>query len=66
MLKGMWRNREIGSGSDVWHFWDELRAGRISDEEFCEIESCLSRSAGHCMTMGTASTMGSTVPRLWE
>src|SRR5215813_11093555 len=52
MLKGVWRNREIGSGSDVWHFWDELRAGRISEEEFCEIESCLSRSAGHCMTMG--------------
>src|SRR5215475_12673848 len=39
MLKGVWRNREIGSGSDVWHFWDELRAGRISEEEFCEIES---------------------------
>jgi len=64
MLKGMWRNREIGSGSDVWHFWDELRAGRISEEEFCEIESCLSRSAGHCMTMGTASTMTSIVEAL--
>ncbi|MEW5977017.1 MAG: L-arabinonate dehydratase [Acidobacteriota bacterium] len=59
MLKGIWKNREIGSGSDVWHFWDELRAGRISEEEFCEIESCMSRSAGHCMTMGTASTMTS-------
>jgi dihydroxy-acid dehydratase len=59
MLKGVWRTREIGSGSDVWHFWDELRAGRISEEEFCEIESCMSRSAGHCMTMGTASTMTS-------
>ncbi|MBI1788341.1 MAG: dihydroxy-acid dehydratase [Acidobacteria bacterium] len=59
MLKGMWQNREIGSGSDVWHFWDELRAGRISDEDFCEIESCISRSAGHCMVMGTASTMTS-------
>jgi L-arabonate dehydrase len=59
MLKGIWRSREIGSGSDVWHFWDELRAGRISEEEFCEIESCMSRSAGHCMTMGTASTMTS-------
>ena len=64
MLKGVWRNREIGSGSDVWHFWDELRAGRISEEEFCEIESCLSRSAGHCMTMGTASTMTSVVEAL--
>ncbi len=59
MLKGRWQNREIGSGSDVWHFWDELRAGRISDEDFCEIESCMSRSAGHCMVMGTASTMTS-------
>jgi L-arabonate dehydrase len=64
MLKGIWRNREIGSGSDVWHFWDELRAGRISEEELCEIESCMSRSAGHCMTMGTASTMTSIVEAL--
>ncbi len=59
MLRGMWRNEEIGSGTDVWRFWDERRAGRISDEEFCEIESCMSRSAGHCMVMGTASTMTS-------
>jgi dihydroxy-acid dehydratase len=59
MLKGMWENREIGSGSDVWHFWDELRAGRITEEDFCEMESCMSRSAGHCMVMGTASTMTS-------
>ena len=64
MLRGIWRNQEIGSGSDVWHFWDELRAGRISEEEFCEIESCMSRSAGHCMTMGTASTMTSIVEAL--
>ncbi len=59
MLKGMWQNREIGSGSDVWHFWDEVRAGRMTEEDFCEIESCISRSAGHCMVMGTASTMTS-------
>ncbi len=59
MLRGMWRNQEIGSGTDVWHFWDEKRAGRISEEEFCEIEACMSRSAGHCMVMGTASTMTS-------
>jgi dihydroxy-acid dehydratase len=59
MLRGMWRNEEIGSGTDVWRFWDERRAGRISEEEFCEIESCMSRSAGHCMVMGTASTMTS-------
>jgi dihydroxy-acid dehydratase len=59
MLRGIWRNQEIGSGTDVWHFWDEKRAGRINDEEFCEIEACMSRSAGHCMVMGTASTMTS-------
>src|SRR5437667_449158 len=55
MLRGIWQNKEIGSGTDVWHFWDELRAGRISEEEWCEIESCMSRSTGHYMTMGTAS-----------
>ena len=59
MLKGMWRNKEIGSGTDVWHYWDELRAGRISEEDWCEIECAMSRSSGHCMVMGTASTMTS-------
>jgi dihydroxy-acid dehydratase len=59
MLRGMWRNEEIGSGTDVWRFWDERRAGRLSEEEWCELESCMSRSAGHCMVMGTASTMTS-------
>jgi dihydroxy-acid dehydratase len=59
MLRGMWRNEEIGSGTDVWRFWDERRAGRLTDEDLCEIESCMSRSAGHCMVMGTASTMTS-------
>lgn len=59
MLKGMWRNKELGSGTDVWHYWDELRAGRITQEDWCEIECAMSRSAGHCMVMGTASTMTS-------
>ncbi len=59
MLRGIWRNEEIGSGTDLWRFWDEKRAGRISDEDWCELESCMSRSAGHCMVMGTASTMTS-------
>jgi dihydroxyacid dehydratase/phosphogluconate dehydratase len=60
-VKG-WRNREIGSGSDVALLgW--LRAGCISDEEFCEIELFVT-SAGHCMTMGTASTMTSVVEAL--
>ncbi len=57
MLRGMWRGRELGSGTDVRRFWDEVRAGRMSEEEWCEIESCVSRSSGHCTVMGTASTM---------
>ena len=59
MLRGMWRDVELGSGTDVWKYWDQLRAGRISEEEWCEMESCISRSHGHCMVMGTASTMTS-------
>ena len=59
MLKGIWRNKEIGSGTDVWHYWDELRAGRITQEEWTEMECAMSRSSGHCMVMGTASTMTS-------
>ena len=57
MLRGMWRGRELGSGTDVRRFWEEVRAGRMGEEEWCEIESCVSRSAGHCTVMGTASTM---------
>jgi dihydroxy-acid dehydratase len=57
MLRGVWRQEELGSGTDLWRLWAEHRAGRLSDEEFCEAESCMSRSAGHCMVMGTASTM---------
>jgi len=59
MLSGKWRDQELGSGTDGWRLWAEKRAGQISDEEFCEAESCMSRSAGHCMVMGTASTMAS-------
>jgi dihydroxy-acid dehydratase len=57
MLNGRWRGKELGSCSDCWHYHEELRAGRISEEEFVEIEDSMSRSNGHCMTMGTASTM---------
>jgi L-arabonate dehydrase len=57
MLRGMWRGIELGSGTDVRRFWDEVRAGRMSEEAWCEIEGCISRSAGHCTVMGTASTM---------
>jgi L-arabonate dehydrase len=57
MLRGKWRTEELGSGTDAWRLWAERRAGQLSDEELCEAESCMSRSAGHCMVMGTASTM---------
>jgi L-arabonate dehydrase len=57
MLNGHWRGRELGSCSDCWHYHEELRAGRITEQEFTEIENSMSRSNGHCMTMGTASTM---------
>ncbi len=59
MLNGKFQGKDIGSGTDVWRFTDELRAGRMSIDDYMEAESCLSRSAGHCMTMGTASTMAS-------
>jgi dihydroxy-acid dehydratase len=59
MLNGMWRGQKIGSGTDTRRFWAEKRAGNLTDEQWCEIEGCLSRSAGHCMVMGTASTMTS-------
>jgi len=59
MLKGRWRDEEIGSATDAFRFWDLCRSGRLTEEEFVEIESCMSRSAGHCMVMGTASTMTS-------
>ena len=57
MLNGRWRGKELGSCSDCWHYHEELRAGRISEQDFTEIENSMSRSNGHCMTMGTASTM---------
>jgi L-arabonate dehydrase len=57
MLRGTWRAEELGSGTDVRRLWAEHRAGRLSEEELCEVEACVSRSTGHCMVMGTASTM---------
>jgi dihydroxy-acid dehydratase len=59
MLRGNWNGTTLGSGSDVWKYWAELRAGTLSETEWCEIEQCIARSPGHCMTMGTASTMTS-------
>ncbi len=59
MLRGNWRGETLGSGSDTWKYWAELRAGNITDEDWSEIEGGIARSPGHCMTMGTASTMTS-------
>lgn len=57
MLRGNWRGRTLGSGSDVWKYWDDKRAGIIGERDWEEIEAGIARSPGHCMTMGTASTM---------
>ena len=64
MLNGKYRGRDIGSGTDVWRFSEELKTGAMSHSEFREAESCMSRSSGHCMTMGTASTMASMMEAL--
>ncbi|MBE7424685.1 MAG: dihydroxy-acid dehydratase [Ideonella sp.] len=57
MLRGNWRGQALGSGSDAFKYWDERRAGRLSDEVWLEMEAGIARSYGTCMTMGTASTM---------
>jgi dihydroxy-acid dehydratase len=59
MLRGNWNGQVLGSGSDVWKFWAEKCAGNITDAEWNEMEDGIARSPGHCMTMGTASTMTS-------
>jgi L-arabonate dehydrase len=64
MLNGKFRGKDIGSGTDVWRFSEEVRSGEMSLVQFREAETCMSRSAGHCMTMGTASTMACMVEAL--
>ncbi|MGH9511379.1 MAG: IlvD/Edd family dehydratase [Terriglobales bacterium] len=64
MLNGKYRGRDIGSGTDLWRFSEEVKAGTLSVQEFVAAESCIARSAGHCMSMGTASTMASLVEAL--
>jgi len=64
MLNGKYRGRDIGSGTDVWRLSDDLRVGAITMDDYLEAESCMSRSDGHCMTMGTASTMACMVEAL--
>ena len=57
MLKTRWKNETLGSGSDAWKYWAERCAGNLCDSDWTDIENCIARSAGTCMTMGTASTM---------
>src|SRR5665647_100111 len=64
MLNGKWRGQELGSGTGVWSMSEQVRAGTLKLEEFLEAESCMHRSHGHCMTMGTASTMACMVEAL--
>ncbi|SDP38684.1 dihydroxyacid dehydratase [Ralstonia sp. 25mfcol4.1] len=64
MLSGKFRGQELGSGTDVWKMSEEVRAGHMSQEDFFEAEGCMHRSHGHCMTMGTASTMACMVESL--
>ena len=64
MLNGKWRDQELGSGTGVWSMSEQVRAGTLKLQDFFDAESCMHRSHGHCMTMGTASTMASMVEAL--
>ena len=64
MLRGDFQGKFLGSGSDTWKYWAELRAGNITEDEWKGVEDGIARSPGHCMTMGTASTMTSAVEAL--
>ena len=64
MLNGKWRGQELGSGTGVWSMSEQVRAGTLKLADFFEAESCMHRSHGHCMTMGTASTMACMVEAL--
>jgi dihydroxy-acid dehydratase len=64
MLRGNWNGATLGSGSDTWKYWADLRAGKITEEDWQGVEGGIARSPGHCMTMGTASTMTSAAEAL--
>ena len=64
MLSGKFRGRDLGSGTGVWQMFEQISAGEMKIEEAFEAESCMHRSKGHCMTMGTASTMANMVEAL--
>ena len=57
MLRGHWRGETLGSGTDVWKYWDDRRSGKLDEKSWFEIEDGIARSPGTCMTMGTAATM---------
>ena len=57
MLRGNWKGKVLGSGADAWKYWDERRAGKLSEAQWAEVEAGIARSHGTCMTMGTAATM---------
>ncbi|MGC3963107.1 MAG: L-arabinonate dehydratase [Rhodocyclaceae bacterium] len=64
MLRGHFRGQTLGSGSDTWKYWDKLRTGEIDEPTWMEVEEGIARTPGHCMTMGTASTMTSAAEAL--
>jgi dihydroxy-acid dehydratase len=64
MLTGRYRGRAVGSGTEMWRFWDDAKAGLVGDCELADLECGIARSPGHCMTMGTASTMTSSAEAL--
>src|ERR1700731_2772763 len=64
MLRGNWHGKTLGSGSDSWKYWDELRAGKITEQDWLGVEGGIARSYGTCMTMGPASTMMSATEAL--
>ncbi|HEU4552418.1 MAG TPA: IlvD/Edd family dehydratase [Chitinophaga sp.] len=64
MLNGRFQGQQIGSGTHVWKFADDMKTGKMTPKDYLFAESCMSRSAGHCMTMGTASTMACMVESL--
>jgi dihydroxy-acid dehydratase len=64
MLAGEWRGSKLGSGTDGRKLFDQYRTGRVTEEEWCEIEACIARTTGHCTVMGTASTMAAVAEAL--
>lgn len=64
MIRGMYGSEELGTGTDIWRFWEEFQAGTISKDQWEDMQGCFSRSNGHCQVMGTASTMAAVVEGL--